>query len=471
MLFNSLHFLIFFPVVVCLYFIIPNRFRWALLLAASYYFYMSWQWEYAGLLATSTLVDYFVSRKMDGLQSKKSKLPFLILSIITNIGILAVFKYFNFFIDNINEVLGDQNQFSAINVLLPMGISFYTFQTLAYTVDVYRGKQRAEKHFGKFALYVSFFPQLVAGPIERASNLLGQFKLFDYEFDSNRILIGLKKMLWGFFKKLVIADRLAIYVNEAYNYPQEQSGVNLLIATYFFAIQIYCDFSGYTDIAIGAARIFGIDLKENFRFPYFAKNIRAFWSRWHISLSTWFRDYVYIPLGGNRHGMGRMYLSIAIVFLVSGFWHGANWTFIVWGALHGIYYMIYLAMVKLRWFKGIESSKVASFFSGLFLFNIVVFAWIFFRANSLDDAFIIISRIIDLDTWSAFSLTLPGFGIWSLALSVFTIAFMILTEVFYFRKNDNNTKPNYSLAFAAILLGLIIIIGKFDGQDFIYFQF
>jgi alginate O-acetyltransferase complex protein AlgI len=338
MFFNSLEFVIFFPLVVFAYFALPYKWRWSLLLLASYYFYMCWRPEYIILIIASTLIDYFAGLRMGQVNKKKRK-KYLILSLCTNLGLLFAFKYFNFFNNSLQATFNQFNLFynvPAFSVLLPVGISFYTFQTLSYSIDVYRGDREPERHLGIFALYVAFFPQLVAGPIERSTHLLPQF-YEKHNVDYVRITNGLKLMTWGFFKKLVIADRLAIYVNQVYNAPGDFHGAHIWIATYFFAIQIFCDFSGYSDIAIGAAEIMGYRFMKNFRRPYLAQSIAEFWKRWHISLSTWFRDYLYIPLGGNRVGKWRWYYNLFVVFMVSGLWHGANWTFVVWGALHGLY--------------------------------------------------------------------------------------------------------------------------------------
>ena len=302
MLFNSLQFLAFFPVVVAVYFAMPKRLRWAFLLAASYYFYMCWKPEYVLLIWASTAVDYIAGLQMSKAINKSSRRAWLALSLSTNLGILFSFKYWNFFSENVRDLLGRMDVTAGIpefDLLLPVGISFYTFQTLSYSVDVYRGRLEPERHLGRFALYVAFFPQLVAGPIERASRLLPQFWQ-DIDFDYDRMGSGLRQMTWGMFKKVVVADRLAIYVDSVYSDPSAHQGLPVVAATYFFAFQIYCDFSGYSDIAIGAARVLGFDLMENFKRPYFARSVSDFWRRWHISLSTWFRDYVYIPLGGSR---------------------------------------------------------------------------------------------------------------------------------------------------------------------------
>jgi len=341
MLFNSLEFLFFFPTVVLLYFLTPYKYRWIILLIASYIFYMAWRAEYALLLVISTLIDYFCSLMMGRYpeEEKQKRKPFLYLSLISNLGILFTFKYFNFFSASFTSLLkslGYDYAAPAFSLLLPMGISFYTFQTMSYTIDVYHSRLKPEKHLGVFALFVTFFPQLVAGPIERAGNLLEQLKV-DHKFSYANVIAGLQLMAWGFFKKIVIADNLAIMVNNVYNNPTQYTGVSLILATVFFAFQIYCDFSAYSDIAIGSAQVMGFTLMQNFNRPYFSKTIGEFWNRWHISLFTWFRDYLYIPLGGNRVVKWRWYYNLFITFLVSGFWHGANWTFIVWGALHGFY--------------------------------------------------------------------------------------------------------------------------------------
>jgi len=319
MQFNSIEFLVFFFIVVVFYFSIPYRFRWILLLAASYYFYMCWRPEYIILIIASTLVDYIAGLKMGGIESKPRRKKYLIISLMINLGLLFSFKYFNFFNDSLRILFSRYNMLYRVpsfNILLPVGISFYTFQTLSYTIDVYRGERRPERHLGIFALYVAFFPQLVSGPIERSKRLLPQFyKRFD--FDYKRLTHGLRLMLWGFFQKVVIADRLAIVVDHVYNNPSEHTSTAFIIATYFFAFQIYCDFAGYTDIARGAAKILGYELMLNFQRPYFAKSIRDFWRRWHISLTSWFRDYLYIPLGGNRVVKWRWYYNLFIVFFIS----------------------------------------------------------------------------------------------------------------------------------------------------------
>jgi len=400
MLFNSLDFLIFFPIVVVIYFAVPHRFRWVLLLIASYYFYMSWRIEYALLLVASTLIDYFAGIRMERCLQKAQKRKYLIFSLVGNLGLLFTFKYFNFFstfLQAVCERLHIAFNPPLLNILLPIGISFYTFQSLSYTIEVYRGNQKAEHHLGIFALYVSFFPQLVAGPIERAQNLLSQFyqkHLFEYE----RVTDGLKLMAWGMFKKVVIADRLAVFVDTVYGNPSGFQGIHFIEATFFFAIQIYCDFSGYSDIAIGTARVMGFKLMNNFERPYFSKSIREFWQRWHISLSTWFRDYLYIPLGGSRVTLPRWCVNILITFLLSGLWHGAKWTFLAWGFLHAVYILSgwITEGVRAKIYKTIRLDTIPwlhGFLKIVTTFSLTCFAWIFFRAESIHDAVYICTHL------------------------------------------------------------------------------
>ena len=478
MLFNSIQYLIFFPIVVGLYFAIPHRYRWVLLLGASYYFYMSWKPEYIILIIISTLIDYYAGLQMGRTADKAKRKRFLILSLLSNLGILFGFKYFNFFNDSLRTIFNQFNIFynvPAFEVLLPVGISFYTFQTLSYSIDVYRGQKKPETHLGIFALYVAFFPQLVAGPIERSTQLLPQFYK-QYEFDYQRVTDGLKLMAWGFFKKIVIADRLAVVVDTVYNNPTEHTGIPLIIATYFFAFQIYCDFSGYSDIAIGSAQILGFDLMQNFRQPYFAKSVAEFWQRWHISLSTWFRDYLYIPLGGNRVSQGRWYSNLMIVFLVSGLWHGANWTFVIWGGLHGLYLLCSLWTKSFRakigdTFQGKRLARRYKYVQVLITFHLVVFAWIFFRANSVTDAIYIASNLLH------FSLQPIDIGLSTFELIVVIMAILIMEFVHLVQREGSArrmlaTQPvwfRWSVYYALVFS--ILMFGKFGINEFIYFQF
>ncbi|HRO41275.1 MAG TPA: MBOAT family O-acyltransferase [Flavipsychrobacter sp.] len=481
MLFNSLEFLVFFPIVTALYFLLPHRWRWLHLLTASCIFYMAFVPVYILILFFTIIIDYIAGIWIEGTADKRRQKRFLILSLIANIGVLAVFKYYNFFIDNMNELLMGLNiatkPMPFLSILLPIGLSFHTFQAMSYTIEVYRGNQKAERHFGIYALYVMFYPQLVAGPIERPQNLLNQFRE-KHQFDSQQFLDGLRLMLWGFFKKLVIADRLSIYVDTVFNQPQNYHYGNLIIATLFFTIQIYCDFSGYSDIAIGAARTMGFKLMTNFNRPYFARSIQEFWKRWHISLSTWFKDYVFIPLGGSRRNLRKTCINISIVFLLSGLWHGANWTFIAWGALHAFFMVCYLTYK--HYDKKQNASTGFSFISIGFTFLLVALAWIFFRANNVADAFLMVKHIVTGYSGVPFQMVLKNvannysivFTNAGLIVSGLMIALMFLLE----KKLPSNLfvmnkKPVTDVAFCSVILSLIILFGVFQNQSFIYFQF
>ena len=338
MLFNSFTFIVFFIAVSALYFVLPHKIRWILLLAASCIFYMAWNPKLIILILITIFINYTAALYIYKYKKQKGK-KILILTLFIDFGLLFIFKYLGFMNDTLLALFGDNWPIKTLNIILPMGISFYTFQAASYTIDVYRGTIKPERHFGIFALFVMFFPQLVAGPIERSENLLPQF-YEKHKFDFERIISGLRIMMWGFFKKIVIADRAATAVNAIYNSAQSYSGLYLVIATVLFAFQIYCDFSGYSDIAKGCARVLGFRLMDNFKNPYLSGSIKEFWRRWHISLSTWFMDYIYIPLGGNRAGKLKKYRNLIVTFLISGLWHGANWTFVLWGGIHGIYQVV-----------------------------------------------------------------------------------------------------------------------------------
>jgi D-alanyl-lipoteichoic acid acyltransferase DltB (MBOAT superfamily) len=440
---------------------------------------MAWKPEYVVLIMVSTLVDYYAGIQMGKSTGKSKRRKFLILSLFTNLGLLFAFKYFNFFNDSLRAVFNQFNIFydvPAFQVLLPVGISFYTFQTLSYSIDVYRGDKKPERHLGIFALYVAFFPQLVAGPIERSTRLLPQFYK-PHPFEYERVTNGLKLMLWGFFKKVVIADRLAIYVNQVYNHPTDYQGWSLIIATYFFAFQIYCDFSGYSDIAIGSAQVMGLRLMDNFKQPYFSKSVAEFWRRWHISLSTWFRDYLYIPLGGNRVSKWHWQVNIFLVFLISGLWHGANWTFVVWGALHGFYVIFALWTFKLR--QHISNvlnlsnyPAISKFLQMVITFHLVVFAWIFFRANSISDAFLIIQNLFNFSTPPQIYLDL---GRDYFVVVILSIIFLIFVDTLQSRiriRQFVSVKPVWMRwAVYYFVIFAILAFGQFEAQDFIYFQF
>jgi alginate O-acetyltransferase complex protein AlgI len=492
MLFNSLHFLIFFPVVLAVYFFVPHKYRWVLLLVASYYFYMAWKPIYAVLIFTSTVIDYTVAICMGKTDSQEKRKKYLLISVLLNLGILFTFKYFNFFADSLGfffQQFGTGYELPMLHLLLPIGISFYTFQTISYSIHVYRGDIKPEKHFGIFALYVTFFPQLVAGPIERAMNLLPQF-YERHRFEIDRVAQGLRLMLWGFFKKVVIADNIAIIVNNVYNYPTQFTGLSLIVATIAFAIQLYCDFSGYSDIAIGGARVMGFRLMENFNRPYMAKSVADFWKRWHISLTTWFRDYVFLPMGRYRTTPGWLYFATFVVFLVSGLWHGANWTFVIWGAMHGVFLIISMLTrkVRRRFVKTVGLSKVPRLHVVLrviFTFTLVNLSFIFFRANNLTDAWYIVTHLSVGLVNSIVGLFSPGalpVFIKDLGLGVFVfwqiVAAVVFMEIVH--KYENHGKMGERLARQPLwvrwsvynfVLLWIFFFGFFGEQPFIYFQF
>lgn len=388
MLFNSLSYAIFFPVVFILYWRLPQKLRWLLLLISSYYFYMSWNPKYVVLILGTTFVSYMAAILMERYPSMKK--IFVIWAAVLCFGMLFVFKYFTFFQEtlfNILSVFGVNSSITTFNILLPVGISFYTFQTFSYVIDVYKGEVPAERHFGYYATFISFFPQLVAGPIERSANLLPQIKS-QKVFKESQAVEGMVQMLLGFFKKMVIADTMAIYVDRVYSSLRSFTGFSLAAVCFFFAIQIYCDFSGYSDIAIGSAKLLGINLMENFRSPYFSSSIKEFWARWHISLSTWFRDYIYIPLGGNRVSPLRHKINILITFLVSGLWHGANWTYVAWGAVHGIGQIVEGVLLK----RPIKN-KLWKVCCTMATFAFCCFAWVLFRAESFGDALFVYANM------------------------------------------------------------------------------
>ena len=468
MIFNSVHFIFFFIVTTILYYALPHRFRWAFLLAISCYFYMVFRPIYILILAGTIVVDYVAGLFLESTTNPRRKKIFLVASIIANVGVLAVFKYYNFINDNLTELLGVfhlKNEIPMLRILLPIGLSFHTFQAMSYTIEVYRGKQQAEKHFGMYALYVMFYPQLVAGPIERPQNILHQLKekvVFNYD----HIVSGLKLILWGLFVKVVIADRLSIYVDIVYNSPEHHSAISSLVATLFFTFQIYCDFSGYSSIAIGCAKVLGIDLMINFRRPYMSTSIREFWSRWHISLSTWFRDYLYIPLGGNRVSVYRNMFNLFFVFLVSGLWHGANWTFIIWGALHGLYLMMEIVFDRL-----VPSIKLPRSIRWILNFVLVAIAWVFFRASNFQTAKQILKNIY---TFKPGPLYIGNASY--LVYSFFAILFLFAAE--YNAEKLNNRyawlhSERKVLRWSAYLLLILTLlsIGVFNGGQFIYFQF
>lgn len=474
MLFNSLHFVFFFLVVSAGYFTMPHRFRWIWLLSSSCYFYMSFVPVYILILGFTIAVDYVAGIYIERSEGKKRKL-FLVLSLIANIGVLMFFKYYNFLNENLMNLLGqDHAPLPYLSILLPIGLSFHTFQAMSYTIEVYRGNQKAEKHFGIYALYVMFYPQLVAGPIERPQNLLHQFRE-EHKFEYERVVDGLKLMLWGLFMKIVIADRLAIYVDAVYNNSEQHGGKTLTVATIFFAIQIYCDFAGYSNIAIGAAKVMGFKLMTNFNRPYFSRSVSEFWTRWHISLSTWFRDYLYISLGGNKVSVPRWYFNLFIVFLISGFWHGANWTFIAWGALNGFY--LIFALVTNNWRDGFLKSSGLSKFpllkntgQCLITFGLICLSWVFFRASSIHEASAIFGKIFSFDGKLFYDH--PS----TILYCLMGISILFFVESFDHKHDErlyilNRPKGIFKQFSYALLLIMIIMIGVLDGSEFIYFQF
>ncbi|MFT3679122.1 MAG: MBOAT family O-acyltransferase [Ferruginibacter sp.] len=480
MLFNSFEFLVFFCIVTGLFFLLPHKFRYLLLLAASCYFYMFFKPVYILILAFTIVVDYFAGLLIAKTTDKRKRKLYLLLSIIANVGILAVFKYFNFIAGNINAVLAAVNAGShlpLLEILLPIGLSFHTFQAMSYTIEVYRGNQAPEKHFGIYALYVMFYPQLVAGPIERPQNILHQFHEKKY-FDPERLQSGLRLILLGLFKKCVIADRLSIAVDAVYADPHGYSGFSILISTVFFAIQIYCDFSGYSDIALGTARCMGFTLMQNFKQPYLSKSISEFWTRWHISLSSWFKDYLYIPLGGNRVAVKRVYFNLLFVFIVSGLWHGANWTFIAWGTLHGLFLIISLILKKT-----FPKIKLPGFILVALTFTLVCITWIFFRAADIKEALHMVAAIFTYNT-GYFTLnqsdlhgladTYLGLPLWQFCLTSLLVPLMLFIDYMFasgkYQKIYNwPAFARWSLYYLVILL--ILVAGVFNTNQFIYFQF
>ncbi len=488
MLFNSLQFLIFFPVVTILYFLLPHKFRWFHLLVASCIFYMYFIPIYILILFLTIIVDYIAGIMIEKASGQKRKL-YLIMSIVANVGVLSFFKYYNFFAGNINDLLhlsASEHSVPLLNIILPIGLSFHTFQAMSYTIEVYRGNQKAEHHLGIYALYVMFYPQLVAGPIERPQNILHQF-YEKHQLEYDNVAAGIRLMLWGLIKKVVIADRLTLVTDPIFNHPHDYSGIALSISVVFFAFQIFCDFSGYSDIAIGAARVMGFKLMTNFNKPYHARNISEFWKRWHISLSTWFRDYLYISLGGNRVSVPRIYFNLFFVFLVSGFWHGANFTFILWGALHGFYLVFAILTKKVREQAsnaiGINRILwVSNLLNVTITFFLVTFAWIFFRANSVRDAFFIIKKLGQIPaevkkvliTHKMYFLNLPNLNsyIYPGLLAILFLELTHIVQVKYRLGETFSQKPaifRWSVYYSG--LALLLFFGVYEKHSFIYFQF
>ncbi len=476
MLFNSLHFLLFFLFTTLAYFSLPLKGRWVLLLVASCYFYMAFIPVYLLILGIVILVDYTAGIYIEKSQGGYRRL-LLIISLVANIGILSFFKYYDFFNSQITALLaniGLANPAPMLGdllpgIVLPIGLSFHTFQSISYTIEVYRGKQPAEQNLGIYSLYVLFYPQLVAGPIERPQAMLHQFRKF-HPFDWTRVRYGLLMMGGGFIKKVVIADRMALVVDPAYSHVATASGSTLLLATLFYSIQIYCDFSGYTDIAIGAGNVLGIRMMKNFDTPYLATSIADFWRRWHISLSTWFRDYVYIPLGGNRRSTARTYANTLAVFGLSGLWHGADWKFIIWGLLHGFYLIVGQAWPSQKEPDVSRKLQLNSFFgrrmNQLLTFSLVTLTWVFFRAESTGDALLVLSKIIHLDKIDISQLPIQPM---ELTLCIILIISLLAESrwLLFIRKASNQT---FWLT-VPIVIAVCYFLGVFTANQFIYFQF
>jgi alginate O-acetyltransferase complex protein AlgI len=492
-LFNSLPFLIFFPCVTAAYFVLPHRLRWLLLLLASCFFYAFFKPVYILILAGTIVVDYFAAILIAGAPTGRKRRLWLLASIAANVGVLVFFKYFNFLNQTLRELANAIHapyNVPFLDILLPIGLSFHIFQSLSYTIEVYRGEQEPERHFGIYALYVMFYPQLVAGPIERPQNMLHQFHAI-HRFQSGRAVSGLQLMLWGFFKKVVVADRLAAFVSTVYDHPEGFPGISILLATFCFAFQIYCDFSGYSDVAIGSARVMGFDLMKNFDRPYFSKSISEFWKRWHISLSTWFKDYVYIPLGGNRVARSRWYLNLLITFALSGLWHGASWTYVVWGTLNGLYLISELAIAKrypafLKEPDGSQLKRYTWRASKVALtFALTCVAWMFFRSSTTDRALYMLAHMGDGLTSLTHDLQNYAFVKANILFlqerDDFVIAFSGLALLLAVEWLERRRSParillqapgwlKWSLRYAAI--ATILLFGGFNhAQQFIYFQF
>lgn len=475
MLFNSIEFLLFLPTVFFLYwFVFKNQLRAqnVLLLVASYIFYGWWDWRFLSLIIASTFLDYFIAIQLGKTDISKKRKFLLGISLVGNLGMLGFFKYYNFFVTSWIDAwssVGITMEASTLNIILPVGISFYTFQTLSYTIDVYRKEMQPTKNFIDFAAFVTFFPQLVAGPIERASHLLPQFyknRTFDYQ----NAVDGIKLIIWGMFKKVVVADNCAFFVNKIFENPEGYSSGELFVGMVFFAFQIYGDFSGYSDIAIGLSKLFGFDLMVNFKFPYFSRDIAEFWRRWHISLSTWFRDYIYIPLGGSKGTQWFQIRNVMIIFLVSGFWHGANWTYVVWGLFHALMFLPLLLFNVNRSHLITKSYGWIDFAKIGVTFLVVCIGWVFFRADSISDAFQYLAHMLELKSLGLSLFYKTNANLMIFALSVLAVGILSMQELVWVIKKRELPKIS---AFGALLLVLLIFfMGSFKNQmDFIYFQF
>lgn len=476
MLFNSWEYVLFFLAIFVAYFSLSHKYRVYLLLVASYYFYMSWRWEFGFLMLLVSAANFYCGKKIGESKNRSVRRRWLTGAVLFSMLPVFYYKYANFFLESMGWMArqtGLGGEPLHLKIILPVGISFFTFQALSYTIDVYKNRTESEKNLAKFFTFIAFFPQLVAGPIERSTHLLRQFDDV-HTFNINRLIEGSKLFIWGLFKKIVIADRLAQYADPVFNNPDAHSGSTLIMGTLFFTFQIYCDFSGYSDMAIGSARILGFRLMQNFNLPYLAHSISNFWKRWHISLSTWFGDYVYIPLGGNRVKTGYWIFNIFAVFLLSGLWHGANWTFIIWGALHAFYYLLEYIGKKLLEVLRIVQVMEAKWYKVMKIvvtFMLVAFAWIFFRANSISDALLIIRKIF----WGMGQLWWGGSSVTSF-LSLLLIFVLIIVQILqyngvlalYFRPGKMPRVINW-LAYAVMLIAIASL--GISANAFIYFQF
>ena len=484
MLFNSNAFYVFLPIVFTVYWLIPAKYRWGVLFISSYYFYMSWNVKYVILILTTTLVSYGTALLMERTKSRRKKKLCMATALLISFGILFFFKYFNFLSKSVTDLLEKiaiPVHETTLNLMLPVGISFYTFQTLSYVIDVYRGEVKACRHLGKYATFIAFFPQLVAGPIERTRNLLPQIE-GEHTFHADKGIHGAKMIAWGFFKKIAIADTVAVYVDTVYNAAESFTGFPLLLATMLFTFQIYCDFSGYSDIAVGTAELLDIDLMTNFKSPYFSASIREFWSRWHISLSTWFRDYVYIPLGGNRRGVWRTRWNLMVTFLVSGLWHGANWTYVLWGGIHGLGQIL-----EREWNRIFPPKKEKRSWLRIgFTFLFVCVTWIFFRANTISEACYVLTHLLEgignpvaylTDGYHAFRSAgmIQVSGIKTLAICILCILVLLIydyldqTKSVWERMGALKKPLRYTVYF--LLLFVILYSRQLCEYEFVYFQF
>ena len=475
MFFNSIDFAIFLPTVFILYWFVANKnlkLQNVLIVVVSYVFYGWWDWRFLSLIAFSTLVDYLIGVGLSKEENQTKRKVLLWTSIIVNLGFLGFFKYYNFFLDNFVAAFsffGNPISASGLNVILPVGISFYTFQTLSYSIDVYQRKLEPTKDFIAFSAFVCFFPQLVAGPIERATHLLPQFYK-KREFIYGNAVEGVKLIIWGLFKKVVVADNCAYFVNKIFDNPDAYTSGELSVGMVFFAFQIYCDFSGYSDIAIGLSKLFGFDLMVNFKFPYFSRDIAEFWRRWHISLSTWFRDYIYIPLGGSRGSKLFQIRNVMVIFLVSGFWHGANWTYVVWGLFHALLFLPLLLFNLNRNHVVSKSYGFIDFAKIGLTFLLVCIGWVFFRADSMADALHYLARIFEFKNLSLSMFYKSNANLMLFILSVLSIVILSMQElVWVIKKRDTPIISSYG---AILLIVLLFLMGSFKNQmDFIYFQF